>query len=98
MRLTVTSHFRRRGDSGLQTTGLGPAAAGQFQSSAVIDRSSDQRQAKRDIDCLAKTVMFENRQALIMVHGEETIRFIQPDGIEGCVSGQRSFQLQTTVP
>ena len=73
---------------GAQAAGIGPAAAGQIQRRAVIHRGAHQRQAEGDIDGVAESLVFEHRQALVVVHRQHCVGTLQMGCGEQGVRGQ----------
>src|SRR6185295_6442249 len=56
--------------------------AGDVERGAVVDRSAHERQAERDVHAAAEALVLQDRQALIVEHGEHRIGAFQALGNE----------------
>ena len=71
--LHIVRHIERGADGSHQAAGIGFARTGQAQGRAMIDGGADKGQAEGDIHAFAETGVFEHRQSLVVIHGEDGI-------------------------
>src|SRR5258708_6885382 len=72
---------------------IGFSAAGDIERRAVIDRGAHEGQAQRDIHAAPEARVLEDRQSLVVVHGEHAIGAFQPLGHEERVGGKPAARL-----
>ena len=59
----------------------------------MVDRGADERQTERDVHSGAEAGVFENRQALVVIHRQHGIAGGMTDAREQRVGGQRADEL-----
>src|SRR2546422_8083894 len=73
-----------------EAAGVGAPGAGKIERRAVVDGSSDERQAEGDVHAAAEARVLQHRQSLVVIHGEHAIGLAQPLGHEQRVGGDRT--------
>ena len=59
----------------------------------MIHRGADNRQPQRDVDGIAKALVFQYRQPLVVVHGQNSIGGGQVPGCEEGICGKGAYQV-----
>ena len=75
--LPVARHLDRARDRLQQAAAIGLPGSGQIECRTVIHRGADNRQAKRNVDALTESGIFQDRQTLVVKHRQHTICVFQ---------------------
>ena len=60
----------------------------------MVDRGSNDGQSQRDVHGLAEPGVFEDRQSLVMVHGQHRVRVFQVSRCKQGIGRERAYDLK----
>lgn len=93
----ICRKLNRQPNRRIQTPHIRLPRSRQIQRRAVIHRGADDRHAERDVDAAAEAGVFEDGEALVVVHGEEGVAVFQVVLAEHGVGGEGAGEVQAFV-